>query len=219
MNYNDINIGNLDSICMSCGKAKLGTLIDSLYKTLTDGDKYEGNSLTQDNIAMLNNMCPVASNVQLGTIINNIIEASKNSEAVEDITKEEISAINNTCPGFSKCQLGTILSECIKKINGAVPVVSSDAEIIAYTIPGQTGNSVISAEGHTIAVEVPSNTEVTNLVATFTLSEGATSSVKGVTQTSGETENDFTSPVVYTVTAEDKTTIQEWTVTVTKAGE
>lgn len=219
MNYNDINIGNLDSICMSCEKAKLGALIDSLYKTLTDGDKYEGDSLTQDNITMLNNMCPVASNVQLGTIVNNIIEASKNSEAVEDITKEEISTINNACPGFSKCQLGTILSECIEKINGAVPVVSSDAEIITYTIPGQTGNSVISVEGHTIAVDVPSDTEVTNLVATFTLSEGATSSVEGVAQTSGETENDFTSPVVYTVTAEDKTTIQEWTVTVTKAGE
>ena len=219
MNYNDINIGNLDSICMSCEKAKLGTLIDSLYKTLTDGGKYERDSLTQDNITMLNNMCPVASNVQLGTIIDNVLEASKNSEAVEDITEEEISIINNACPGFSKCQLGTILSECIEKINGAVPVVSSDAEITAYTIPDQTGDSVISSDEHTIEVEVPEDTELTSLVATFTLSEGATASVAGEAQTSGETENDFSSPVVYTVTAEDKTTTQEWTVTVTKAGE
>lgn len=120
MEYNDINIGNLDSICMSCEKAKLGTLIDSLYKTLTEGGKYDGDTLTEDTITMLNNMCPVASNLQLGTIINNILEASKKSEAAESLTEDEASEINGTCPGFSKCQLGTILSECIEKINGAI---------------------------------------------------------------------------------------------------
>lgn len=219
MEYNDINIGNLDSICMSCAKAKLGTLIDSLYKTLTEGGKYNGNALAEETITMLNNMCTVASNLQLGTIVNNILEASKNSEAVETLTEDEVFEINNTCPGFSKCQLGTILSECIEKVNGVVPLSNVETDIIEYTVPNQTGNSIISAESHTVDVTIPTDVEATNLVASFVLSEGATATVGGTKQVSGETENNFDTPVVYAITAEDGVTTQNWTVTITKVGE
>ena len=53
-----------------------------------------------------------------------------------------------------------------------------------------------------IAVELPAGTEVKALVAEFRLS-GGSASVAGVTQVSGVTANDFTSPVSYLVTAAD----------------
>ena len=53
-----------------------------------------------------------------------------------------------------------------------------------------------------------------NLVATFTLSDVASAKIGTVDQQSGVTPNNFTDPVIYTVTAENGTTIQPWTVTV-----
>ncbi len=67
--------------------------------------------------------------------------------------------------------------------------------------------------GFTIAVDVPFETVVTALVATFGTT-GASVKVGSTTQVSGTTPNNFTSPVVYTVTAADGST-QAYTVTVT----
>ncbi len=84
-------------------------------------------------------------------------------------------------------------------------------------MPPQTGDSDINPTLHTVDIEVEAGTDITNLVATFTLSDGATAKVGPVTQVSGTTENDFTSIVTYAVTAEDGTTTQNWTVTVSIA--
>jgi hypothetical protein len=59
---------------------------------------------------------------------------------------------------------------------------------------------------------VPTGTIVTALVATFTTT-GQSVSVGSAVQTSGQTTNDFTNPVTYTVTAADMST-QSYTVTV-----
>ena len=90
---------------------------------------------------------------------------------------------------------------------------SHEANITAYSIDG--ANGTINSVDHTIALTLPYGTDVTNLVATFTLSTNATAKVGGVDQVSGTTANNFTNPLVYTVTAEDGTTTQDWTVTVT----
>lgn len=55
----------------------------------------------------------------------------------------------------------------------------------------------------TIDVIVPSGTDVTKLKASFSLSKNTRASVKTTVQESGKTENDFTIPVSYTVTAVD----------------
>jgi hypothetical protein len=78
-------------------------------------------------------------------------------------------------------------------------------------IPGSAG--AIDEAAKTIAVTVPNGTDVTGLVATFTTTGGSVK-VGAVTQVSGTTPNDFTSPVTYTVTAADNTTA-DYTVTVT----
>jgi len=95
------------------------------------------------------------------------------------------------------------------------PAVSSAKAITAFsfTTPAATGTIVESAK--TITVAVPAGTNVTALVATFT-STGATTKVGATSQVSGTTANDFTAPVVYTVTAADGSSTA-YTVTVTIA--
>jgi uncharacterized repeat protein (TIGR02543 family) len=79
-------------------------------------------------------------------------------------------------------------------------------DIISFTI----ADAVIIMSGTNITVTVPHGTDVTALTPTITVSDGAS-----VDPASGESQ-DFTKPVIYTVTAEDKTT-REYTITVTTA--
>jgi predicted outer membrane repeat protein len=93
--------------------------------------------------------------------------------------------------------------------------ISSDmTDILSYSFPEQTGPATIDPVSHTVFIEVEYGTSLTDLVATFTLSDGATATVGGVNQQSGVTANDFTSPVTYVVTAEDGVTAQDWVITV-----
>ncbi|MCA2001587.1 MAG: hypothetical protein LDL51_06965 [Chloroflexi bacterium] len=92
-----------------------------------------------------------------------------------------------------------------------LPGASKDITSFSFTNPAAAG--VIS--GTNISVTAPYGTNVTALVATFTTS-GESVKVGGVTQVSGTTPNDFTNPVVYTVTAADGST-KDYTVTVTAA--
>ncbi len=88
-------------------------------------------------------------------------------------------------------------------------VASDETDILTFTLAAQTGTATINATNHTVTIEVAYGTSLTSLSPTITLSYGAT-----IDPTSGTARN-FTSPVTYTVTAEDGTTTQEWTVTVT----
>ena len=89
--------------------------------------------------------------------------------------------------------------------------LSSAKATTAYSLAGVTGT--INETAKTIAVTMPTGTNVTALVATFTTT-GAGVKVGAVAQTSGTTPNNFTGPVAYTVTAADNTTAT-YTVTVT----
>jgi len=91
--------------------------------------------------------------------------------------------------------------------------VSSAAAITAYSLAGAPGT--IDESAKTITVAKPSMTGPTTMVATFTTT-GASVKVGTMTQMSGTTPNNFTNPVVYTVTAADGTAVT-YTVTVTMA--
>ena len=96
----------------------------------------------------------------------------------------------------------------------AVAAASSSAKAItAYSLAGVAGT--INKTAKTIAVTVPNGTVVTALTATFTTT-GTLVTVGTTTQISGTTQNDFTNPVLYTVTAANATTAT-YTVTVTVA--
>ena len=75
--------------------------------------------------------------------------------------------------------------------------------ITAFSLAGVAGT--IDEAAKTIAVNVPSGTNVTALPATFGTT-GTSVKVGAVAQTSGTTPNNFTAPVTYTVTAADAST-------------
>lgn len=79
--------------------------------------------------------------------------------------------------------------------------------------PGAPGS--INESAKTIVVILPFGTNLTNLVANF-VSTGSSVAVGAVTQISGATANDFTTPVNYTVTAADGSTAT-YSTTVTMA--
>jgi hypothetical protein len=89
-------------------------------------------------------------------------------------------------------------------------ILSSEKDILTFVLSQQTGDAVINATAHTVDIEVNAGTNVTALEPVITVSEGA-----NVAPLSGESV-DFTTPVVYTVSAEDGSE-QDWTVTVTVA--
>ena len=88
---------------------------------------------------------------------------------------------------------------------------STATDILIFSFPEQSGNAVIDAANHTVDVDVVNGSVLTALTPAFTLSSGATSSP--ATGASG----DYSSAVTITVTAQDATTTQAWTVNVTEA--
>ena len=90
-------------------------------------------------------------------------------------------------------------------------------EIISFSILGQIGVSEINSSNHTVSINVPFETNVPSLAGTFVLSYGATAKVGTIAQTSGTTLNDFTNTVLYTITAEDGSSTQAWSITLNVA--
>jgi len=92
-----------------------------------------------------------------------------------------------------------------------------EAEILKYIFKaddnplGEDVEGTIDAQNKKVSLTVPAGADVTSLVATYELSTGATAKVDDESQVSGETENDFTEPVIYTITGHG---IKEWTVEV-----
>ncbi len=78
------------------------------------------------------------------------------------------------------------------------------------TIPDVTAGKTT----YDIEVALPAGTNLTDLVAQFTVNAGNTVAVDGVAQTSGVSQNDFTDPVDYTVSNSNKSSNIRYTVTV-----
>ena len=89
-----------------------------------------------------------------------------------------------------------------------VRTLSSEAEITSFSLAEQASESVINSEAATVTTTVSYQTaSLAALVPTITVSDYASiSPASGIAQ-------DFSSPVTYTVTAEDGTT-KEWTISV-----
>jgi hypothetical protein len=86
----------------------------------------------------------------------------------------------------------------------------TDADIFEFTIPGQTQPTDIDPDLRTVQIEMPFGTNLSSLAPDHILLSAGASIAPGI----GEVQN-FSSPVIYTVTAQDGTTTLSWTVTVT----
>jgi hypothetical protein len=103
---------------------------------------------------------------------------------------------------------GTTTQTWTVTVTVAAGSTANDILTFDFATPATTG--IIDATAHTVALNVPFGTDVTALVPTIAVSTFAT-----VSPATAVAQN-FTAPVVYTVTAQDGTT-QAWTVTVTVA--
>jgi hypothetical protein len=90
-------------------------------------------------------------------------------------------------------------------VEAVVHDADNEKSILSFVIDGVEGD--INEVAKTVSLTMPENTDVTQLVPTIEVSEGAT-----VNPASGEAQ-DFTTPVTYTVTAQNGTTAA-YTVTV-----
>ncbi|MDR2585334.1 MAG: hypothetical protein LBC84_03815 [Prevotellaceae bacterium] len=112
----------------------------------------------------------------------------------------------------------TMFSGCEKDKDPVNIDAEQEANIVAFTFAGIDGTATIDKTAHTITAKAKETTDLTAIKAEFTLSKNATAKVNGVTQVSGQTANNFISPVIYKVTSGDGETINNWTVTITKTG-
>ncbi len=87
--------------------------------------------------------------------------------------------------------------------------MSSDTSITSFNFMGLSPevDGIVDNMGDTVTLTVPAGTDVTNLVPTIVVANGAT------IYPDSDVAQDFTYPVTYTVTAQDGTT-QTYTVTV-----
>ncbi len=100
---------------------------------------------------------------------------------------------------------------------GQRSTLSSEKEITDFRFNVVSPAAVGVINGNQISVDLPTNINRQNLVATFANSAKATVSIAGTAQQSGVNINDFTNAVVYRVTAEDGST-KDFTVTIGTSG-
>ncbi len=92
--------------------------------------------------------------------------------------------------------------------------LSNYTDIRSYSFSTSVNETFIDTINHTVIVDVAKGTDLSNLVATFTLSSGASMTYNGAAQSSGVGILNYNTPLSLLVTAEDGTTTKMWTVTV-----
>jgi hypothetical protein len=95
-------------------------------------------------------------------------------------------------------------------------IKNAEANIITYSVTDQVGTSVIDPVLKTVKIFVANNANLSALVPVFQISDFATVRIGTYLQNSGVTSLNYTSPIVYNVTAQNET-IANWTVTIEKA--
>ena len=109
------------------------------------------------------------------------------------------------------------LFSCGEKKGGNTPITSDSKTLTSFSIETPSVSGIRDEENKTVLVVLPSGTSKIGLVAVF-VTTGVKVTVNGVEQNSSETPNNFTNPVVYTIHAENGSTVN-YTITVTVASE
>ncbi len=112
---------------------------------------------------------------------------------------------------------GNRASNVVTVTNNIAPVLSSEKALTAFSFSNKGVVGTIDETNKTVAVTVPFGTDVSALIANFSVSANATAKIGSVAQVSGINIHDFSSPVVYKVIAEDGSSAN-YTVTVTVTG-
>jgi hypothetical protein len=163
---------------------------------------------SSNTLSILRNTSTAAGTISYASKVDFTTGTSPQSVAIGDFDgdgKSDLAVANNNSGNVSIFR------------NAIVASASTATDFTAFSLSEQTGAGTINTIDHTVAIEVTAGTSLTALIPTFTLSNGASVKVGATSQVSATTSNDFSSAVIYAVTAEDGTTTQNWTVTVTAA--
>ncbi len=156
-------------------------------------------------IAKFNN----AGEIQYAQAFNNIIASSGGEGLAIDVVGNSIfvaGELNNALTIGSHSVGSPGNAKYIWVASDFIPT-STDNDILTFTLAEQIGEAIIDTENHTVVIGVAEGTNVAELTPTITVSENATINPEGGTQ------QNFTNPVEYTVTAENSDA-QIWTITV-----
>ncbi|MCC3375225.1 GLUG motif-containing protein [Cohnella sp. REN36] len=161
----------------------------------------------------------VSVKVANGTVLNGLVATFALSPGASATVGSVVQESGRTANDFTGAVTYVVKAADNSVQNWTVTVTvaaSSEKDITSFRFAEQTRAATINSGARTVAIEVQNGTSLNGLVASFTLSAGASAKVGGVAQISGTTANNFTSAVNYTVTAADNST-QTWRVTVTVA--
>jgi hypothetical protein len=162
----------------------------------------------------------VSVEVMYGTALNNLVAGFTLSPGaiakIGNIT--QVSGV--TANDFSASVIYRVIAgDTAIKQNWTITVTVAlppchGTDIITYSFPEQSAPAVIDTLNHLVNIHVTGGTDLTSLVATFTLSQGATARISSTIQVSSVTANNFSYPVIYDIEAEDDSTHQNWIVMV-----
>jgi len=175
-------------------------------------------------------------NSTLGTIAITVPYGTSPAALVATFTRSQDAVVTvggliqvnaSTANNFTSPVTYVVTSEAGVGKNYVVTVtveLNDETDITAYSL-AEVGEIVdIDSEAHTVSVVLVNGSTIGTYTPTFTLSGDATATISEVEQESGVTSADFSvatgsNPKTYTITAQDGTTTQDWTVTVTVAAE
>lgn len=135
-----------------------------------------------------------------GELINFKIFNSTNQNVVE-ITKTENFVIDGNVGGV------------FQSFNLASPTLSNEALLNSFSFSGITSVSQ-NISNNKIDIVLPSNTDITNLSAEFSISNGANFFIDNLKQVSGTSVNNFTNAITYKLLSENEAVLIEYEVNV-----
>lgn len=118
---------------------------------------------------------------------------------IEAVTKDGVQAVvqqASAVPGQATVTVGEKVYT-ISFVTGEAPMLETFGLVLDEST-GLTGEGIVHQDGW-VHVTVPEDADLSSLAPVFTVSDDAEVTVNGVEQISGETANDFTSPVTYRV--------------------
>lgn len=130
---------------------------------------------------------------------------------VYDSTNEAVIEIDKTINFLIDENVGGIF----QSFAIANPALNNEAEITSFSFKDIEETSINISENK-IDIIVPSTTNISNLIAEFTLSNGAKAFISKVFQESGISEQDYTSPVIINVLSQDESVLKEYLINVHK---
>ena len=219
-------VGKTYTVIAADGTTKNYTVTVTVDASNTDKDitsfifrAFDNPGLTADVVGTIGTTT-VALTVPYGTnlsaLVPTIAITGKSVSPASGVAQAFTSGAGKT---YTVTQVKTSGGGTTKNYTVTVTVAPSplkDITAFSFTAAANSGKLIDDVagtiNGATITVTLPPLTNVTALAATFTTT-GATVKVGSTTQISGTTQNNFTNPVTYRVTAADGST-KDYTVTV-----